>query len=269
MARGHIEHVHAPEIAEAEFTASGWPPGATVKILSADDETGAFTGLLRLPPGWRREAGRLSTTIESMVIDGELEVGGKTRGFGWFEYVGRGALQPAVFTERGAELIFFARGGAPRFTAAVADADGAFDQVERIGLDTEQMLWSFSSIPGPPDGHVHKVLRRDEQTGGMTVMLSTVPHREYAALEFHDCVEEYYVIEGSVWVGNSGQMSAGSYFWRPPFITHGPFSSQTGAVSLVWVPSTLVNHVPSGPHSTPEENQARFVAAGGQRVLAT
>jgi hypothetical protein len=111
------------------------------------------------------------------------------------------------------------------------------------------------------------MLRHVERTGEMTVLLSTVPHREYPALEFHDCIEEYFVIEGGVWLGNSGQMTAGSYFWRPPFITHGPFYSETGALMLVWVPSSLVNHVPASAASTPEENVADFVAAGGGRVL--
>ena len=277
MARGHIELVHAPDIPETSIPATGWPPGATVKILSADPETGAFTGLVRLPPGWQRPAGQLSATVESMVVDGELQADGVARRFGFYEHAPRGGVQRALATASGATLLFFARDSAPHFIAAPPPDDDAPPSVgnggrenaeaERIELDTERMAWSYSTIPGPPDGHVHKILRRDPRTGGMTVMLSTVPHREYPALEFHDCVEEYYVIEGEVWLGNSGLMRAGSYFWRPPFITHGPFSSRTGAVSVVWVPSALVNHVPLGPASSPEENLARFVSAGGERVL--
>ena len=74
------------------------------------------------------------------------------------------------------------------------------------------------------------------------------------------------MIEGDIWLGNSGVMRDGSYFWRPPFITHGPFYSETGALMLVWVPSSLVNHVPESAASTPEENLAAFIAAGGARV---
>jgi hypothetical protein len=99
------------------------------------------------------------------------------------------------------------------------------------------------------------------------VLVSNVRHYDYPMLEFHDCVEEIFLIEGDIWLGNSGLMRDGSYFWRPPFITHGPFFSETGAVMLVWVPSSLVNHVPANAASTPEENLADFVAAGGARVL--
>lgn len=246
--------------------AAGWTPGARVKVLSADPDSGAFTGLVRLPPGWSRDAGHFDTTIESIVIDGELQVAGQTRGFGFYEYVPRGLGHARLRTEAGATLLYFARDAAPDFRPG-ENKQGSADPSDRIELDTERLPWSFSRIPGPPDGHVHKVLRRDDRTGGMTVLLSSVPHRDYPALEFHDCVEEYYVIEGEVWLGNSGLMTAGSYFWRPPFITHGPFYTRTGALSVVWVPSALVNHFPAGPDSTAEENLARFVAAGGQRVM--
>ena len=101
----------------------------------------------------------------------------------------------------------------------------------------------------------------------MTALCSTVPHYDYPMLEFHDCIEEIFLIEGDIWLGNSGLMTAGSYLWRPAFITHGPFFSRTGALMLLWVPSTLVNHVPAVPESTPEENVAAFVANRGERVL--
>jgi hypothetical protein len=67
-----------------------------------------------------------------------------------------------------------------------------------------------------------------------------------------------HCIEGDVWLGNSGTMRPGSYLWRPPFITHGPFYSGTGCLLFGWVPSTLVNHLPTSALSTPEENEAAF-----------
>jgi hypothetical protein len=111
------------------------------------------------------------------------------------------------------------------------------------------------------------MLRLVEDTGEMTVLVTNVRHYDYPMLEFHDCVEEIYMIEGDIWLGNSGLMQEGSYFWRPPVITHGPFFSETGSLMLVWVPSSLVNHVPASAASTPEENLAEFVAAGGARVM--
>jgi len=56
MSRGHIELVHAPEIAEQDFAVAGWPLQPRIKILSEDAVSGALTGLLRLPAGYRRPA---------------------------------------------------------------------------------------------------------------------------------------------------------------------------------------------------------------------
>ncbi len=263
MSRGHVELVNESQIEQTALHAGGWGPGPRVKVLSTDGETGAFTGLLTLPSGYRRPGGWLRGETESIMIDGALRIGDTERSFGFYEHAPSGSEHEPWSTDTGATLLYFAREHRPDFTAGV----GVAPRERRIEVDSERRPWTFSTIPGPPDGHVHKMLRQVDETGEMTVLLSTCPHREYPMLEFHDCVEEYYVIEGGVWLGNSGQMTAGSYFWRPPFITHGPFFSATGGLSVVWVPSTLVNHVPEGPDSTPEENLGAYIAAGGQRVM--
>jgi hypothetical protein len=263
MNRGHVEIVHESQIESTELPAAGWGSGPRAKVLSADPETGAFTALLTLGPGYRRPRGWVRGATESLVIDGTLRIGDDERSFGFYEYAPAGSGHEPWSTDAGATLLYFARDARADFVAEAGPAP----RTGRIEIDSERLPWAFSTIPGPPDGHVHKMLRHVEETGEMTVLLSTVPHREYPALEFHDCVEEYYVIEGGVWLGNSGQMTVGSYFWRPPFITHGPFYSSTGGLSVVWVPSTLVNHVPEGPDSTPEQNLAAYIRAGGRRVM--
>jgi hypothetical protein len=263
MSRGHVELVHESQIEASDLPARGWGSGPRAKLLSADGETGAFSALVLLPPGYRRPAGWLRGPSESIVIAGSLQLGDVERSFGFYEYAPAGSEHEPWSTDAGATLLYFARDTPADFTPGA----GPQSRAGRVEVDSERLPWAYSTIQGPPDGHVHKVLRHVEETGEMTVLLSTVPHREYPALEFHDCVEEYYVIEGGVWLGNSGQMTAGSYFWRPPFITHGPFYSSTGGVSVVWVPSTLVNHIPEGPDSTPEENLVAYIRAGGHRVM--
>lgn len=265
MSRGHVELAHAPEIAECEIPASGWPAGAAVKLLSLDEETGAFTGIVRLPPGYRRPAGHAACETELYVLGGSLRLGDRMRGTGYYEYSPPGAGQPPWSTEEGAEVLFFARGRRPDFTAG-AGLDGAGDRIE---CDTEGLEWMVSPVEGPPEGMVIKILRHVEETGELTALCSNVPQYDYPMLEFHDCIEEIYLIDGDIRLGNSGLMTAGSYLWRPPFITHGPFFSSAGSLMFLWVPSTLVNHVPRDPESSPEENVAAFVASGGERVMGT
>jgi hypothetical protein len=277
MSRGHVELAHAEQQSWRELSLPGWPAGARVNVLSEDPGSGAFSGLLELPAGWRRPEGWLGGACEWLLLQGALRLGEQMRAFGFYEFSPAGVRQSAWSTESGATLLFFARERAPAFCpSGSADAAGATDQArtgamdqERIELDTEAMAWSPSPVPGPPEGLLLKLLRHDERSGEMTFLCATAPHYDYPMLEFHDCVEEVYMIEGDIWLANSGLMRAGSYFWRPPFVTHGPFYSREGALMLGWVPSTLVNHVPASAASRPEENLARFIAAGGERVLAS
>jgi len=263
VSRGHVELAHAPRIPEVDLSTSGWPAGAIVKLLSTDDRTGAFTAVLRLLAGYRRHAGHFTIEAEFFVLTGSLRIGETVRGPGYYEHSPSGAEQLPWSTESGAELLFFARTGSPDFAAGT----GLRGAEASLQCDTERMEWMVSPVPGPPEGMVIKILRHVEATGEMTALCSTVPHYDYPMLEFHDCIEEIFLIEGDIWLGNSGLMTAGSYLWRPAFITHGPFFSRTGALMLLWVPSTLVNHVPAVPESTPEENVAAFVANRGERVL--
>jgi hypothetical protein len=263
MTRGHIELVHAPRIEERDWVAAGWPAQPRIKVLSADSATGALSAIVRLRPGYRRPAGFLRAQTELMVLEGSLRVGDTMRGFGYYEYAPADTTHAAWSTETGASLLFFARDRAPEFVPG----EGRNGIADRIEIDTETLPWTWSPIPGPSEGLLHKWLRFVEATGEGTHLCATVGRYDYPMLEFHDCVEEIYMIEGDIWLGNSGVMRDGSYFWRPPFITHGPFYSQTGALMLVWVPSSLVNHVPESPASTPDENLAAFVAAGGARVM--
>ena len=263
MSRGHIELVHAPKIDERELPASGWPVQPMAKLLSTDSESGAFSGLIRLPAGYRRDPGHLQAETEWMIVDGTLRIGEHARSFGFYTYAPPSTTEEAWVTETGCTLLFFARDRRPDFIVG----EGSEGRTARIESDTEQLPWMASPIPGPPEGNLLKILRHDTRTGEMVVLCSSVPQYDYPVLEFHDCVEEIYMLEGDIWLGNSGMMSAGSYFWRPPFITHGPFYSATGSLMLVWVPSTLVNHMPVNAASTPEQNTTAFVQAGGQRVV--
>jgi hypothetical protein len=262
MGRGHIELVHAPAIPERDWSIAGWPAQPRIKVLSEDPASGALSGLLLLPSGYRRPSGFIGADTELLVLEGSLRVGEHVRDFGYYEFAPAGTTHAPWSTETGVTLLFFARDRAPAFVAN----EGPNGVAGRIEIDTETLPWTQRRFPGPSEGLLHKWLRFVEETGEGTHLCTTVRHYDYPMLEFHDCVEEIYMIEGDIWLGNSGVMRDGSYFWRPPFITHGPFYSDTGALMLVWVPSSLVNHMPESAASTPEENLAAFMAAGGARV---
>ena len=257
--RPHVELVHAADLESTELPASGWLAGPRVKVLSADPDTGALSTLVTLPPSYRRLQGFIESDCEWLVLSGALRIGDSIRGFGWYEFLPAGTTQEVWRAETECELLLLSRSGAPDFVPGAGEdpnRDGA------VRLDTELVDWQVSPIPGPPAGHALKILRHDRETGEMAALGGSVPRRSYTKLQFHDCSEEMFVISGDVWLRNSGRMVAGSYFWRPPFVTHGPFYTETGRFSYVYVDGPLINHYVDDPRSTPAENRESVRAAG-------
>ena len=260
MARPHVEIIQAADVAPTPLPAAGWPAGATVAVLSRDEASGAFSGLLRLPPGWRREAcHHPATAVDVYVVSGTLRIGEQLCAADWFGYWPAGTSQPAwVVSDDGAELFLGARAAA----SDVVPGPGPHGDEGVALLDTERLAWELAP-EGPPEelisdlpvGIVTKTLRWVEETGELLALCANVPRWAYPRLEFHECCEEAYLLRGDIWLGSSGTMRPGSYFWRPPYITHGPFWSQDGCLFLVYTDTLLVDHVAEGPLATPEDNR--------------
>lgn len=257
--RGWIELGHAPLIDWEPLPAEGWPYGAEAKVLSRDPSDGAFTGIVRLRAGYRRWAGHHTADIEVFVLSGSLRLGDGVKGYGWFGYLPAGVTSSAWTAESDVELLLCARTGAPHFKpepGPVTSHEGV------IAIDTETVEWTVSGRPGIAPGLSHKLLRYNPETGEGTFLGAAVPTWRSPYLEFHHTIEEIYAVSGDITLGNSGRMDAGSYLWRPPFITHGPFHSDQGAVIYVWTDGELVNHPPASSSSTPEENRVAYALDG-------
>jgi hypothetical protein len=260
MAREHREIIHAEEVDLAELPAQGWPPGASARILSADPETGALTARLELPPGYRRGAGFLTAAVEVYLLSGTLRIGDAVRGPGHYEFTPAGVAQQRWAVQERCELVLMAK-ARPDFVPG--EAPGA--SAERIALDTERIPWARGRVPGPPPGLFSKTLRHDPTTGERTFLCGCVRRYEYPLIEYHDCSEEAYQVAGDMRIATSGLMRPGSYFWRPPYFSHGPFYSRGGMIALMTVDGPLVNHYVDDPRRTPEENRAEALAQGAPR----
>jgi hypothetical protein len=269
MGRAHVEVIHQSDVDAAAFAEKGWPSGAQMKVLSRDEDSGAVTGILQLPGGYRRPIGSLATDCEVLVLSGAVRIGDTLRGFGYYEFTPKDVLQEGWIVPEGCEMLFMARRARPEFAP---DPVGAASDDGRIRLETEAMPWEETPIPGPPPGLVLKPLRMDPDTGEMAALWSH-PSRfpsdgQYTSLEFHECVEESYCLSGDMWIGSSGKMVAGSYFWRPPYISHGPFYSASGSLTYVYFDGPLVNHLVDPPGPTPEENRRSLEAGREQNAVA-
>ena len=257
MGRGHVELVHAHEIALEPFEPGGWPAAAGIKVLSGDVHSGGLTGILELPAGYGRQSGFHNCATELFILGGTLRIGDVSHGFGYYEYSPAGATQASWGTSSGCRLLFLAR-ARPELVTGSGSTDGS----QIVRMDTETMPWRQSKVPGPPPGILSKTLRHSDETGERVFLCTCVHRYSYPLIEYHDCVEEAFQIAGHMWIGTSGMMGPGSYFWRPPYVSHGPFFSPDGMLTLFTTDGPLVNHYVQDPRRTVEENRAEAEAQG-------
>jgi len=257
MGRGHVELVHLHEIPLEPFEPGGWPAAAQIKVLSKDPESGALTGVVDLPAGYRRPKGFHECATEVFILEGGMAIGEVSHAFGFYGYSPAGATQAPWATSRGCRLLFLARSQAG-FTAGL----GSTGPSETLEVDSGAMPWRQSKVPGPPPGILSKTLRHSDESGERVFLCTCVHRYSYPLIEYHDCVEEAFQIAGHMWIGTSGMMVPGSYFWRPPYVSHGPFYSPDGMLTLFTTDGPLVNHYVDDPRRTVGENRAEAEAQG-------
>src|SRR5262249_5663052 len=79
--------------------------------------------------------------------------------------------------------------------------------------------------------------------------------------------EELFVLEGDV-TGKAGTMTRGSYFWRPEYVTHGPYRSEAGLLCFLRGHGELHAHWIENEHATVADNRA-YAARLGREAEAS
>jgi hypothetical protein len=224
--------------------------GATRRLLSQDDETRASTAVLDCPAGWTTGLLGAEALLEVLVVDGELDVAGETLPRTGYIRVERGLDVGGLAAPRGAQLLVM--------EDPAAEPRGE----DPIVLDAGKLPWT-SSKHGGPAGIANKELWAAGPKGPVTKLIANVP-LYWSGPEFHECVEEFYVLQGDV-TGRAGTMTAGAYVWRLPYMNHGPYWSEGGLALLLRGHGELYAHWHDDPDATPEQNReyaARLRAAG-------
>ena len=85
-------------------------------------------------------------------------------------------------------------------------------------------------VPQTEPGVFIKILRMEELTGAFTGLYVMCPGFWQDNISYHDCMEESYHIWGESWMMQFGYLPTGGYFYRPPYINHGPFQCEYGTV---------------------------------------
>jgi hypothetical protein len=211
MGRPHIEFIRSQDVPEADAEAPF--SGARERRLSTDVGSGAFTSLVSLPPGWTGDLSGRERPFELFVLRGEVTLGADRLIPGSYVYLESGLPQATVATTTESLLLVMAEeehATGPTGTWAI--------------VDSERMQYELSSVIGL----VIKKLRVDPETGDWTWLAASAPNRVTPRAEIHPTVEEAFLIRGDCLLGGRGEMTPGSYFWRPGMVRHGPLATRKG-----------------------------------------
>ena len=236
MARPHIEFIQSQVLPWQDGLYGGGWTTVESRLISKDEEAGDASLLVRYPAGWSRPGTEhLLADEELFVLDGAIEVSGTVYGQHCYAHLPAGYRRDDAASKDGAVVLTFysanpeVRSGAP--------PPGLYDKALLVHrLSTLDMAWDQKPFDRPLDpaiGNIlsNKTLWHDPRTGDWTFMVASQPQtfpEDYAGkVESHPVVEEMYLLSGEL-IGNTGIMQPGAYFWRPPFIEHGPYGSIIG-----------------------------------------
>lgn len=258
MARPHMDFIETDDVEERLIgPPSGWF-GAWERVLSVDDRSGASTRVLDCHRHWAADLTAETGLLEVLVIEGEVIANGQRLGRGGYVRAEDPSLVHGLQAVAPTRLLVLAD---PSF-----EPPGGPRPVQV--LDTESLPYLAPSLGGRA-GICVKMLNDDPERGPLALIAANVG-RYGTGPEFHSCPEEIYVLEGDV-TGKAGTMTAGSYFWRPEYINHGPYWSETGLIVFLRGFGDLYAYWHDDADATPDENRAnlpRFQAERAAKAAA-
>ena len=231
MPRPHTEFIQSQTIPWEQLPDSSPRAGAMRRLLSRDPASGATSNVLRCPPGWHYDgAHRLGCAEEFFVLDGNLVINGVAYGRGDYAYLPAG-FERSDMSSAGAEAIVYWEG---QLELAAADATQPSDTAIEC-LQSDALAWSSPTDSSLSVEQVGLKILRQAANGDRTWLLKIdlLDGRpfEINGVETHPTVEETYLISGDMAMP-MGQMQEGAYFWRPPYVRHGPMGTATGFLGL-------------------------------------
>jgi hypothetical protein len=237
MARPHTCFVQAQEIPWVDGAPGNPDIAVKSKVLSQDDETGAFTAILKVQPGFTRPGPvHFRCDVEIFVLDGMLEVNGEHYTKDCYAFWPSGYLRNSTSSEQGCALLALFDGfHQPIFGAA---PEGHFRKDKLIKkLNAYAMDWETGeagSVTGKPLSPTifTKKLRVDADTHEQTFLYAALPHHAPPPImkgKFgHPMIEEVFVLSGEYVFGDVGKMGPGGYAWWRENELHGPAGSEIG-----------------------------------------
>ena len=99
--------------------------------------------------------------------------------------------------------------------------------MDELSVNYQEMEWKFAT--GYPAGTKIKILR---EANGTKTFLLNIPQGFDMEAHSHTGPEQHFVLDGEYQIDNK-IYNKGFYCYIPGGVTHGPFTSKSGAIILV------------------------------------
>ncbi len=262
--RPHVELIHNDDLIWHPAELPRGEGSATQRNLSYDEENGAASTRVIFESAWSRPAGYHHADTEWYILDGEATIGHSTFGKGSYLRAPAGLRVPALEVKEGTQLLVFREYGDFGFSLSDKDRSGdlpvggntvSSDRGELSLFDARSLEWLPNIYEGDSQRFLHiKILFRDpspenDHTKGFVTMLGYAPPSwQDHKVAHHPCFEEAYCLDGDM-VYNFGDITPGTYFFRPAKVKHGMFHAgePKGALWLFRLDGDLINWVTEYP----------------------
>jgi hypothetical protein len=207
-------------------------PGAQVKMLSSDSETGAATALIRYPAGYKGPAAAIEPAEEILLLHGALRLNDRHLVSLSYARLPRRWPRQHCSSDTGAvALTMFSSAPTP---AAGAAADAAVEPVIHGDLGHDGLEgWVANPYTRYLVGTGVRPLFENPQTGEISILYSALPFRYMEKRWSHPDVQEMYMLAGSYAINDVGVMAPGAYAWWQGGEFHGPYGSRTGFMMFI------------------------------------
>lgn len=247
---GFVLHYDPNLISWEPFAAPGIPAGLQRRLLSKSPSMGAVAQITYVPAGWTQPAGYDDVDNEIVVLDGDLSIGDEKLTRYSYSYMPAGVGHGPITSRQGAVLLQWWK-GAPRFVASETSKKGARAYARIRDWNQFGAAWHVGKpfpdyrTGGNFPGALHKLLRKDPDTGEMTWITfgasipappSGKPSNFGGGYEVHPSFEEYFFLEkdNDTVIGEclaQGETPAiygnNTYWWRPGGVAHGGHLSRS------------------------------------------
>jgi hypothetical protein len=235
MARPHTVFVQAQEL---PWTTGLYGEGRTdveAKALSFDEISGASTMILHYPAGWSRSAAHhVDVHEEILVLDGSLEINGRTYGPYCYANLPKGYARSSAASPKGAVVLTMFSGEPHTIDGTAPDAMDRKLLVEWVDCAGKGLEgWTENPYTRYLIGTGVQPLREDPYTGEISILYSALPFRYMEKRWSHPTVQEMYLLAGEYVINDVGILRPGAYCWWRENLFHGPYGSHTGFMFFI------------------------------------